>query len=99
MEALDKEKFVMVETFLEEEISKPEKKFQKFVCVGIMDTGKGMPGNALESIGEPYFTTKRKGTGLGIFIAKQLLKEQHAEMRIESEEGKGTKVIIRFKIF
>ncbi len=98
IESMDREKIVFITTMVEE-IPVPEKgKTKKFVTAVIQDTGKGICKKILSKVGEPYFTTKEKGSGLGIYITKQLLKEQKAEFEIESEEGKGTRVIIRFPL-
>ncbi len=64
----------------------------------IQDTGRGIPKEIIKRVGEPYFTTKRQGSGLGIYITKQILKEQGAELYLSSKEGKGTRVTIRFPL-
>jgi two-component system, sporulation sensor kinase E len=64
---------------------------RKHVVVEIMDTGPGIPPHVLEKIYEPFFTTKENGTGLGLPICRQILREINGEIKIESGP-KGTKV-------
>ncbi|WP_232334044.1 MULTISPECIES: nitrogen regulation protein NR(II) [Thermoactinomyces] len=64
---------------------------RKHVVVEIMDTGPGIPPHVLEKIYEPFFTTKENGTGLGLPICRQILREIDGEIKIESGP-KGTKV-------
>ena len=62
------------------------------VAVDITDTGKGIPKNKLESVFMPGFTTKRRGWGLGLALAKRIIENYH-EGRLFvkwSEMGRGT---------
>jgi len=65
------------------------------VCVSIRDYGIGIKKKDIDKIFEPYFTTKKKGTGLGLFTVKRILESHGFEIRVKSEEGKGTEFIIR----
>ncbi|MCX5707748.1 MAG: ATP-binding protein [Candidatus Omnitrophica bacterium] len=62
----------------------------------ITDNGAGIPVNNLPRIFEPFFTTKPDGLGLGLTIAKSIVKEHKGEIEVESKEGIGStfKVII-----
>ena len=53
------------------------------------DTGTGIPQHLLKRIGEPFFTTKENGTGLGIMISKQIIENHKGSVHINSDE-KGT---------
>ena len=66
------------------------------VTLAIEDTGRGMPPAVLEQIGRPFFTTKPQGTGLGVMVARQILEQHHATLRIESKPEVGTRVHIAF---
>ncbi len=70
------------------------------VIVEIRDTGRGIPPEHLERIFDPGFTTKGAGvgTGLGLSIVYQIIEDHHGEIKIESEENKGTTVRIAFPI-
>jgi len=61
----------------------------------IQDTGEGIQETNLEHIFDPFFTTKRalvehEGTGLGLTIVHQIIKEHHGEIRVKSLVGVGT---------
>ncbi len=58
----------------------------------ISDNGGGIPAEVLSRIGTPFFTTKRKGTGLGVAQCQRLVGKAGGSFRIASEVGKGTTV-------
>jgi two-component system sensor histidine kinase RegB len=60
----------------------------------IRDSGSGMPDNVLQRISEPFFTTKPagKGMGLGLFLAKNVIRRLGGQLEIESAPGRGTTV-------
>jgi signal transduction histidine kinase len=60
------------------------------------DNGKGIPPEHQEHIFEPFFTTKGagKGTGLGLYVSLQIIKEHHGDMQFVTKPGKGTKFIV-----
>ncbi len=58
------------------------------------DNGTGISPDHMGAIFEPYNTTKASGTGLGLLIVRRIVREHGGELSIESEEGKGTRVII-----
>ncbi|AMJ67552.1 ATP-binding protein [Hymenobacter sp. PAMC 26628] len=62
------------------------------VAVDITDTGKGIPKNKLESVFLPGFTTKRRGWGLGLALAKRIIENYHeGKLFVKwSELGRGT---------
>ena len=66
-----------------------------WVRVGISDTGVGMPGETARKMFDPYFTTKRKGTGLGMAIVKGIIEGHGGGIEVESMEGEGTEVVVR----
>jgi len=61
----------------------------------ISDKGKGISSKRLEKIGEPFFTTKEKGIGLGTTIAYKIIEHHKGRIWYESEVGKGTNVHIQ----
>jgi len=65
----------------------------------IVDNGKGISKENLERIYSPFFTTKtgEKGTGLGLYIIKNICKNHGAEILCESAINNGTSFTIRFK--
>ncbi|UCF64195.1 MAG: HAMP domain-containing protein [bacterium] len=60
----------------------------------IEDNGIGIPPDNIEKIFDIFYTTKSKGTGLGLPTAYKIVKEHGGDISIESEEGKGTRVSI-----
>jgi len=64
--------------------------------IAFSDNGKGILPEHQEQIFKPFFTTKGvgKGTGLGLYVSFQVIKEHHGEMHFETKPGKGTKFII-----
>jgi len=69
-----------------------------WVEVQVEDTGTGMPKEILEKALDPFFTTKGpgKGTGLGLSMVYSTMQAHHGQMEIQSQPGKGTRVILRF---
>ncbi len=60
----------------------------------IKDTGIGISQKNMGNIFNPYFTTKKTGTGLGLPIVHRIITDHHGQVLCESEEGKGTKIAI-----
>ena len=65
---------------------------EKFVYVEVKDTGKGIPKSSFNSVFKPGFTTKERGWGLGLSLAKRIVEEYHkGKIYVkESEIGVGT---------
>jgi len=70
----------------------------KKVYVEIEDTGVGISKSELEQIFDPFFTTKDpgKGTGLGLYIVKQIVEKNKGKISVRSELGKGTTFLLIF---
>lgn len=60
------------------------------VQIAIQDTGVGIPQEQLKSIGEPFFTTKKHGNGLGLMVSFKIIESHNGKVFIESELNKGT---------
>ena len=58
--------------------------------IRISDNGPGMPAEILENIFNLYYTTKAKGTGIGLSIVQRIVYEHHGLITVESEKDKGT---------
>jgi two-component system NtrC family sensor kinase len=67
------------------------------IKVSVKDTGTGIPSYISNKIFDPFFTTKPvgEGTGLGLAICHKIVEEHSGSIDAESEEGKGTAIIIR----
>jgi two-component system sporulation sensor kinase B len=66
------------------------------INIEIKDTGVGMSKEQLRRLGEPYFSTKEKGTGLGLMVTFTGIKKMKGEIEIKSEIGSGTSFCITF---
>ncbi len=64
--------------------------------VSIKDTGTGIPSDKLKCLFDPFYTTKQKGTGLGLFIVHQIIENNKGKISINSEIEKGTVVQVEF---
>ena len=60
------------------------------VWVSLTDTGRGIPEDQLNRIYEPFFTTKKKGSGLGLMIVQRIVRAHQGRIGLESRVGKGT---------
>jgi PAS domain S-box-containing protein len=65
-----------------------------WIQVSVRDNGAGMTAEEQGRIFTPFFTTKSKGTGLGMVIVRKMLLKMNAAIRVESEKGLGTTVVI-----
>jgi len=64
--------------------------------VSIKDTGTGIAREKLQHLFNPFYTTKEKGTGLGLFIVHQIVQNHKGKIVINSKINKGTMVSIKF---
>jgi PAS domain S-box-containing protein len=60
------------------------------VWVSVADTGGGIPRDQVNHIFEPFYTTKEKGTGLGLMIVQRIVRQHGGHIELESREGQGT---------
>lgn len=62
------------------------------IYIDLLDSGKGIPANSHKRVFEPGFTTKKRGWGLGLSLAKRIIEDYHSGKIFvkKSEEGKGT---------
>ena len=63
---------------------------QGFISIAVTDTGTGMTPDQLESLFTPFFTTKEKGTGLGLALTHKIIEEHQGYLRVESQLGVGS---------
>ena len=66
----------------------------EWVVLSVIDTGHGIDPSLLPTIFDPFFTTKEGGTGLGLSIVRKIVDRHDGRVRVESERGAGTKVIV-----
>jgi PAS domain S-box-containing protein len=60
------------------------------VWVSVADTGGGIPQEQINRIFEPFYTTKKKGSGLGLMIVRRIVRAHNGRIELESHVGKGT---------
>lgn len=60
------------------------------VQISIQDTGVGIPKEKLNKLGEPFFTTKKNGNGLGLMVSFKIIESHNGKVFVESEPNKGT---------
>ncbi|MFH5182068.1 ATP-binding protein [Paenibacillus sp. TAB 01] len=68
------------------------------VAVRFKDSGCGVAKDRIPKLGEPFYTTKEKGIGLGLMVTFQIIKHHHGHIHIESAEGIGTIVLVELPI-
>ena len=70
-------------------------KVNNYVNIIFRDTGKGIKEEDKKRIFEPFFSTKARGSGLGLVMARTIVEGHSGAINLESEYGKGTSVIIK----
>ncbi|WP_043890655.1 PAS domain S-box protein [Paenibacillus sp. Aloe-11] len=88
MEAMSKGGMITIHLFLEGESVK----------IIIQDQGTGIPAEMLSKLGEPFFTNKETGTGLGLMVSQRIIQSHKGTLDIESTEGEGTTALVQLPI-
>jgi PAS domain S-box-containing protein len=70
----------------------------KWVYLEVQDTGMGMTKETQKRLGEPFFSTKVKGIGLGLYITYEIVKKHGGTISVVSELGKGTTFTIALPV-
>lgn len=65
------------------------------IVLTVQDSGVGVPQENRDKLFTPLFTTKSKGQGFGLPVVKRMTEALRGTVTFESEEGKGTKFIVR----
>jgi len=60
-----------------------------YLCVTVADDGSGIASDVLGKVFQPFFTTKRKGTGLGLWLSQRIVQDHGGTIAVESKAGKG----------
>lgn len=64
--------------------------------IAIKDTGSGIDPEALEKIFIPFFTTKKTGSGIGLSLSRQIMRQHQGTLTVKTTVGKGTEFLMRF---
>jgi two-component system, NtrC family, nitrogen regulation sensor histidine kinase NtrY len=83
----EKEKLIELKAALNEK-SRP--------LISIKDNGTGIDPEALEKIFIPFFTTKKTGSGIGLSLSRQIMRQHQGTLTVKSTVGKGTEFFMRF---
>ena len=59
------------------------------VAIRVADTGPGIPPERIERIFAPFYTTRREGVGMGLFVARKTMAAHHGELTVRSRPGRG----------
>jgi signal transduction histidine kinase len=60
------------------------------ICLSVEDTGKGIEPEIIQDIFNPFFTTKKAGTGLGLAVINKIIEDHHGTIGVKSFKGQGT---------
>jgi len=71
---------------------------EPYIQVGFSDTGCGIPTEYLEDIFNPFFTTKSKGSGLGLSISNQIIQDHNGYISVESELNTGSSFFVNLPL-
>ena len=71
---------------------------EQYVQIEVRDSGAGIPQKDIEDIFNPFFTTKKDGSGLGLSISHQIVQEHGGYIVVESQVGKGTTFLINLPV-
>ncbi|MBU8905823.1 ATP-binding protein [Desertibacillus haloalkaliphilus] len=63
-----------------------------YVRIRVVDQGEGIPDDKMTKLGEPFYTTKDKGTGLGLMVSHKIIENHHGQLRFVSKPNEGTSV-------
>ncbi len=69
-----------------------------YCVISVEDNGPGIPYEQVARIFEPFFTTHKQGSGLGLYIARQLCDVNQAELTVDSTPGSGTRFHVRLAV-
>ncbi|WP_306821497.1 PAS domain-containing sensor histidine kinase [Metabacillus litoralis] len=67
-----------------------KRKNEDQLLISIRDRGSGISQDKIKRLGQPFYTTKERGTGLGLMVSYKIIEEHQGQVEVESEEGKGT---------
>lgn len=70
---------------------------KNLIHIGVRDNGSGIPEELLDQVFVPFFSTKVKGSGIGLSLARQVMNNHEGSIFLESERGKGTELRLVFE--
>lgn len=80
------------------EVTVRAKREEDMLLISFEDQGCGIPEGKLSKLGEPFFTTKVTGTGLGLMVSYKIISHYGGTITVQSKEGQGTKFEVRLPV-
>ena len=71
---------------------------RKKAIIKISDTGCGIPEGEMARVGQLFYTTKKGGSGVGLFMCRRIVEQNGGRLRVESNRPKGTKVTVELNL-
>lgn len=72
---------------------------KSYIAINVIDEGSGIPEEIIHKLGEPFFTTKQNGTGLGLMITKQILSHHDGKLEVFKNAGMGSTFQILLPVY
>jgi two-component system sensor histidine kinase HydH len=69
-------------------------RYEGGVRIWVKDTGTGMSKDELEKMFDPFYTTRKSGTGLGLAVSHQIVEQHHGRFEVASDPEEGTRIDI-----
>jgi len=69
-----------------------DRRNKELIRILLIDQGMGIPKHILSQLGQPFYTTKEKGTGLGFMVSSRIIENHHGNVQVFSEENQGTTI-------
>ncbi len=66
--------------------------------MNVIDYGVGIPEERFQKLGDPFYSNKEKGFGLGLMLTYKIIEQHHGKVSIQSKVGLGTQVTISFPV-
>ena len=82
--------------YIEIDVTESNENTQHFVMIAVKDNGTGIDQEAIEKIFIPFFTTKKTGSGIGLSLSRQIMRQHQGTLSVKSTMGKGTDFFMRF---
>lgn len=70
----------------------------EWLVIRFVDNGSGIAAESMPHVLQPYFTTKKEGTGLGLMIVQKIMRDHGGYLEIESEKNQGTTITLKLPL-
>lgn len=68
------------------------------VIISVIDNGSGIVPEVIDKVFVPFFTTKSKGSGIGLSLCRQIMNRHRGSISLDSQVEKGSSFVLRFPI-